>query len=123
MLQAICVEEISLACLIRPPHQRHASSTSTDANIPSIFPIVFELHIPCDVLTYLFYAIGKEYPLLQGGGLDDEFDIDEHEHYTAAVADGEETPIHVSNDDDENDEDNVMAGRIQIKQVSLLQFK
>lgn len=128
VLQRVCEEEISLAYLIRPPKKRASSSSSHfkdradavakgscfaySADTVSIYPKIFELHVPCDVLTYLFYTIGKEYPLI-GGGRDGEFDIDEHEKYAAVVARGEPDVNFDVNDDNDDGEE-----KKNIKQVS-----
>lgn len=78
VVQRVCEKEVSLRYLVR--HQ-HADSTSS-SSVTSIFPPVFELHVPLDVLTYLFYAIGREYSL--SGGDEKEFNIDGHVQYTEA---------------------------------------
>ena len=89
VLQDVCEKEISLAYLMRHPTERQCpgfiQQTTATISHPTLFPKVFELFVPRDVLTYLFYAIGREYGGGggDGGGGDVEFNIDEHMAYTA----------------------------------------
>jgi hypothetical protein len=131
VVQGVCEEDISLAYLVRPLRMRRTTSPSPSPSLPSsalqgvgcasaastasaaavttIFPKVFELHFPLDVLTYLFYAIGREYPPTNNNIMGQErieFNIDEHMQYAAASA-----------SDDENMEE--ANEKLKIKQVSL----
>lgn len=83
-LSEVCENEVSLSNLLLDPKDRVNKSTSVledvfspeASNTPSIFPKVFDLHVSPSVLQYLFYAIGREYPV--HGEIDKEFNINEH---------------------------------------------